>query len=351
VNFGYQERTLTVNETLDPTLPADPAAVQTQTVIDFQQLPFTQATEKVFSDVTEGRFDLVPQYAVGHLGSGMLMAMVGLGILFVGYLVAKYASRLVSTPICRRVDETLGRFSGRVVFYGIMFGVAGAVLTKMGAPLGGLAAMLAAAGFAIGLAFQGTLSNFAAGVLMLVFRPFKVGDLINAGGVLGKVNEIDLFTTTLDTPDNRRIIVPNSSISGGTIENVTYHKHRRIEVLVGVAYSADMDQTRTALQTAVDHQSQWMIPGEERGSKIILANLGSSAVEWKVRMWVDSTNYWPATEELTGEVKRQLDIANIAIAFPQLDIHIDSALGGLADSNSTRQRPYRRETFNVARAS
>jgi small conductance mechanosensitive channel len=353
VNIGYQERILIVNETLQPTLPAEPAAVPTEAVMEFRQLPFAEATEKIFSEVTEGKFELVPQYAVAHLGSGILMAMVGLGVLFVGYLIAKYVSRLVSTPICRRVDETLGRFSGRVVFYGIMFGVAGAVLSKMGTPLGGLAAMLAAAGFAIGLAFQGTLSNFAAGVLMLVFRPFKVGDLINAGGVLGKVNEIDLFTTTLDTPDNRRIIVPNSSISGGTIENVTYHKHRRIEVLVGVAYSADMDQTRASLQAAVDHQSRWMIPGVDRGSKIVLANLGASAVEWQLKLWVDTENYATAMEELTCEVKRQLDFANIPIAFPQLDIHLNSPIGGVADSTttSTRQRPIRRESFNVARAS
>jgi hypothetical protein len=132
VNIGYQERILIVNETLHPALPAEAATVPTEAVMEFRQLPFAEATEKIFSEVTEGKFDLVPQYAVAHLGSGILMAMVGLGVLFVGYLFAKYVSRLVSTPICRRVDETLGRFSGRVVFYGIMFGVAGAVLSKMG---------------------------------------------------------------------------------------------------------------------------------------------------------------------------------------------------------------------------
>ena len=209
------------------------------------------ATENMFSDAASGDYAAITDYATIHLGPSLVSAAIGLGVIFIGYMVAKYVSRVISGPICRKVDETLGRFVGKMTFYLILMGVTGAVLSSLGAPLGGLAAMLAAAGFAVGLAFQGTLSNFASGVLMMVFRPFKVGDVINAGGVTGKVNEIDLFTTTLDTPDNRRIIVPNSSISGGTIENISFHAHRRVEVCVGVDYSADMDQTRASLEAAV----------------------------------------------------------------------------------------------------
>lgn len=295
-----------------------------------------EATGRAIGELSRGNVAYLTEYATEHLGPALLFALAGLFVVFIGYLFASYCARVISKPVCSRVDETLGRFVGRVVFYGIMLSVIGAVLSKLGAPLGGVAAMLAAAGFAIGLAFQGTLSNFAAGVLMLVFRPFKVGDLITAAGVTGKVNEIDLFTTTLDTPDNRRIIVPNSSISGGTIENISFHPHRRIEVVVGVEYGADMQETRAALEAATATFASDIIPGEERGSVVVLANLGDSAVEWKVRAWVAAANYWPMTESLTGEVKRQLDAANIGIPFPQMDVHFDRFDG---EEEITRKRP------------
>lgn len=302
-----------------------------------------EATQSAVAQLTQGDISGLSQYALSHLGPSLLAAGIGLGMVFLGYLFAKYISDLISRPICRRVDETLGKFVGRVVFYSIVFGVTGSVLSKLGAPLGGLAAMLAAAGFAIGLAFQGTLSNFAAGVLMLVFRPFKVGDVINAGGVMGKVHEIDLFTTAIDTPDNRRIIVPNSAISGNTIENVTYNPHRRIEVLVGVEYQADLDRTREALQAAVTKFPMETIQGEGRGTAVILSNLGASSVEWKVRMWVASKDYWRMHELLTEQVKRQLDSASIGIPFPQLDIHVRREDGADEVLQRPRMRPMRRE--------
>ena len=297
--------------------------------------------QNMFSQAINGNYDPITQYATTHLGPSLIKAGVGLGVIFVGYLVAKYLSRIISGPVRRKVDETLGRFVGKMIFYTILVGVTGAVLSSLGAPLGGLAAVLAAAGFAIGLAFQGTLSNFASGVLMMVFRPFKVGDVVNAGGVIGKVNEIDLFTTTLDTPDNRRIIVPNSTISGGTIENVSFHLHRRVEVCLGVDYSADLDSTRAALEAAVTKFEMAMITGEGRGSAVVLSGLGDSAVDWKVRVWVAAENYWAVHEGLIGEVKRHLDAVDIGIPFPQLDVHL-SGDGVNVDSRS-RNRPARRE--------
>jgi small conductance mechanosensitive channel len=264
----------------------------------------------------------ISQYAQDTVIPNLLPAAIGLAVLFFGYFIANYLSRITSRPIRQRVDETLGRFAGRVVFYSVMGGLIFAVASKLGAPLGGLAALLAAAGFAIGLAFQGTLSNFAAGILMIVFRPFKVGDLVNVAGVSGKVNEIDLFTTTLDTLDNRRLIIPNSSISGAIIENISYHAQRRIEVVVGVDYAASLDETRRALQVAADTFAEQTVQGDDRGASIVLSNLGDSSVEWKVRMWVRSTEFWPLRESLIGEVKRQLDLAGISIPFPQMDVHV-----------------------------
>ena len=312
--------------------------------VDVNEHGIADATEVAIVQISEGDFSGLMEYATSHLGPAVMFAGFGLTVVFGGYLFAHYLSKVISRPICRRVDETLGKFVGKLVFYCILIGVTAAVLSKLGAPLGGLAAVLAATGFAVGLAFQGTLSNFAAGVLMLVFRPFKVGDLITAGGVTGKVNEIDLFTTTLDSADNRRIIVPNSAISAGTIENVSFHSHRRIEVVVGVDYNADLEQTRSALEAAAAALKPRTIEGEGRGATVVLSGLGDNAVEWKVRLWVATGDYWSALECLTGEVKQQLDSAGIAIPFPQLDVHFNQIDAGEMPRKRPRVRPMRRES-------
>lgn len=312
----------------------------TQTKNDSPDYGFDTTIDAVLS----GDYEAVNDYAVHTILPNLIPAAAGLMVVFIGYFVARYLSRVISKPIRQRVDETFGRFIGTAIFYSVMSGLIAAVASKLGAPLGGMAAILAAAGFAVGLAFQGTLSNFASGVLMIVFRPFKVGDFVNVAGVSGSVNEIDLFTTTLDTPDNRRLIIPNSAISGATIENVSFHAHRRIEVLVGVDYTASIELTRESLQKALDSFASETIPGEGRGSAVVLAELGDSAVAWKVRMWVNSADYWGMKEALTGEVKRQLDAANIGIPFPQLDVHlsrVDEAQPNLP--TRPRMRPSRRD--------
>ena len=252
----------------------------------------------------------------------LIPAGMALLILVVGYFVAKFLSRLASAPVKMKVDETLGKFTGKLVFYVLMIFVFIAVLGRVGVEVTSFAAIMAAAGFAIGLAFQGTLSNFASGVLLLVFRPFKVGDVINAAGITAKVYEIDLFTTTFDTPDNRRIVVPNSSIAGGTIENITFHGQRRLDVAVGVDYSADIDKTREVLTAAAESLKDATVQGDGRGYQIVLGDLGDSAVNWTVRMWVNAGDFWPTKEALTRAVKMHLDEAGIGIPFPQMDVHV-----------------------------
>lgn len=256
-----------------------------------------------------------------------LPAIMALLVLLVGYFVSNFLANLVSTPIRKRVDETLGRFAAKLVFYAIMVGTVLGVLGMFGINVASFAAVIAAAGFAIGLAFQGTLSNFAAGVLLLVFRPFKVGDIVNAAGIFGKVHEIDLFVTTFDTPDNRRIIVPNSSVTSGTIENVTHHPHRRVEVAVGVEYRADLDRTRKALESAAESLDTLLVRGEGRGYQVLLDKLGSSSVDWMVRFWTPREEFFKAREALTASVKRELDKAGIGIPFPQMDVHLDRRRG------------------------
>lgn len=249
-------------------------------------------------------------------------ALIALAILIIAYFVGKFLSRTASAPITRRVDATLGKFIGKLIFYAIMIFALLGVLGRYGISVAGFAAVLAAAGFAIGMAFQGTLGNFAAGIMLLVFRPFKVGDVINAAGITAKVDAIDLFTTTFDTPDNRRIIVPNGQIAGGTIENISFHTQRRVDVTTGADYSASIDETRKALEKAAESLSDKMIQGEGRGYQIVLGGLGDSSVDWTVRFWCNAADFWGVKEELTRAVKMHLDDAGIGIPYPTMDVNL-----------------------------
>ncbi len=264
-------------------------------------------------------------------GSAMLTSLIdkylvpavgALLIVIVAWFVARFLARIGSAPIRHRVDETLGRFVSKIIFWSVMIFAMLGVLGMFGVSVASFAAVLASVGFAVGLAFQGSLSNFAAGVLLLVLRPFKVGDVIETSGITATVNEIDLFTTTLDTPDNRRVTVPNSSVLSGNIENFSWHSERRAEVVVGVDYTADLRRTRQALQAAADALSELTVPGEGRGTQIVLASLGDSAVIWKVRLWTRTGDYWTVQERLAEAVKQSLDQQQIGIPFPQLDVHL-----------------------------
>ncbi len=273
--------------------------------------------------------------------------------LIVTYFVAKLLARWVSAGMCKRVDVTLGKFAGKITFYSVITLALTIILPRVGFEIAGLAAVMAAAGFAVGLSFQGTLSNFAAGILLLVFRPFKVGDMVIAAGVTGRVNEVDLFTTTFDTPDNRRLIVPNCSISSATIENISYHKERRVDVMVGVAYHASLDETRAVLVASAEALADKMIVGEKRGYQIILSNLGASSVDWTVRFWAATEDFFEVRERLTTEIKRQLDAHQIQIPFPQMQLHISepSPLSAAAASHPSLPIPKMNVSPNPVRGS
>jgi len=254
-----------------------------------------------------------------------LSAALALLAIFATMILASWARRIASTG-CRKagMEETLARFFGKiarwaVLVVGILF-----VLGMFGVETSSFAVIIGAAGLAVGMALQGTLGNFASGVMLLIFRPFKVGDVINAAGVVGKVFEIDLFSTVLDTPDNRRIIVPNGSVFGGTIENISHHATRRVEVAVGTDYGADLDAVRAVLDKAAAAVPTRI---EDPGHQVVLASLGDSCIDWKVRVWCNSGDYWGCMEETTRLVKMELDAAGIGIPFPQMDVHMDKLEG------------------------
>lgn len=307
---------------VDPAAPEDAGveeAADVSTTADQAEQAVSAATEQV-NDAIGGVFESIgiPPELVAYV----VPAITALLLLIVGYFIAKFLSRIAGAPIKKRVDETLGRFVSKIIFYGVMTCVLLAVLGSFGIPVTSFAAILGAAGFAVGLAFQGTLSNFAAGVLLLVFRPYKVGDVINAAGVTAKVTDLDLFTTVLNTPDNRRVIVPNSEIAGGTIENVTYHNERRVDVSVGVDYGASIDATRAALTTAAEKVSDLTVQGEGRGFAVVLGDLGDSAVNWTVRAWATGDDFFSLKEGLTQAIKESLEAAEIGIPYPTMDVNV-----------------------------
>lgn len=268
---------------------------------------------------------LTPENITLMVQEYLIPAVTALLLLFVVFIAAGWAKRIVKRGLEKtKVDVTLTKFFSNMARYAVLIVGFIAVLGRVGIETASFAAVLAAAGFAIGMAFQGTLSNFSAGIMLLFFRPFKVGDLVNVNGVVGVVDEIELFTTNLNTPDNRRIIVPNSSIFGNTIENMTYHELRRVDVSVGTDYSANLDQTRKVIEAACE-----TVAGrtESKGVEAYLVSLGDSAIDWEARVWCDSTEYLAIKDDLTKAVKNGLDAAGIGIPFPQRDIHIDGVLG------------------------
>jgi small conductance mechanosensitive channel len=243
-------------------------------------------------------------------------------LLIVARIVARWVGRSVARSMERGdVDATLVKFFSKLASTGIFVLAVIAALGVFGVETASFAAVLAGAGLAIGLAFQGTLSNFSAGVMLLVFRPFKVGDWVCVAGVSGGVDQIDLFTTTLDTADNRRLIVPNSSIFGTTIENVTYHDIRRVEVLVGTSYGADLDRVREVLEQVCRNLEGVLA---EPAPAVYLWELGSSSIDWRLRVWANTPDFWAVRERLTRAAKVALDNEGISIPFPQMDVHLDS---------------------------
>lgn len=238
-------------------------------------------------------------------------------LILVGFWLAKWGRKLTAkTCIKAKLDETISQFIGKGVYWLILVIVVLACLSIFGIETTSVAAVIGAAGLAVGLAFQGTLSNLAAGVMIIVFRPFKLGDVVTVDGKTGAVSEIDFFQTTLVTVDNRVIIVPNGKISGSTIENMSTKENRRVDVGVGVAYEADIDETRKVLEAAAKVEGAL----EDPETTIVMCNLGDSSVDWEVRVWCKSEDYWAVRERIVSSIKKNLDGAKIEIPYPQVTI-------------------------------
>lgn len=238
-----------------------------------------------------------------------------------GLYISKMLSNMVRRSLERqKVDVTLVRFGSNVVRWAILAVVGIACLGAFGIETTSFAAIIGAAGLAIGLAFQGTLSAIAAGAMLLILRPFKVGDVIGINGQTGIVEEIGLFTTTIYAFANHKLILSNKDVFGSAIENKTFDDMVRVDVDVGTDYSEDLDNVRAVLMAALE-----ALEGGER-PQVYLKALGGSSIDWSVRKWTTAQNYLALRDAITLATKKALDAADIGIPFPQMDVHIDGGL-------------------------
>jgi small conductance mechanosensitive channel len=218
-----------------------------------------------------------------------------------------------------RIDATLVTFFSSMAKYVVLAVTIIAVLNQFGVETTSLVAVLGAAGLAIGLALQGTLSNVAAGVMLLIFRPFKVDDFVEVAGHAATVTELNLFFTVMATPDNVRIVVPNSQIWGGSLKNYSANPTRRVDFVFGIAYDADIDKAFAAIRGVLEADGR-----VHKDPELFLAvgNLGDSSVDITVRAWVDAANYWPVKFDATKAIKERFDAEGVGIPFPTRTVHM-----------------------------
>jgi small conductance mechanosensitive channel len=240
------------------------------------------------------------------------------------FVVGRMVARLLSAMIVRatkkaRVDETLGRFLGNLAYIIMLSAVCITALGQLGVNTTSLTAGLAAAGFAIGMALQGSLGNVASGVLLVFLKPFRVGDLIDVGGTVGRVVEVQIFNTILLTPDNIRIILPNSTITGGTIRNLTAEPIRRIDLVVQCSYNDDLRAVKRFLEALIAQDERIL---EEPKPVVVVSELAESGVNFFVRPWVAGHDFLDVRFDLTEKVKLGFDDRGFTIPFPSRDVFV-----------------------------
>ncbi len=254
------------------------------------------------------------------------LSMYGLRLLYalvifvVGRWVAKALCNLIKRIMKKsEVDITLIKFVGSLSYIALMAFVIIAALNVLGIQTASFIAILGAAGLAIGLALQGSLANFAAGVLMIIFKPFKVGDLVEAAGETGVVEEIQIFTTQLLTPDNKTIIIPNGGLMSANITNYTMKGIRRVDMVFGIGYGDDIDKARQVIEEVLTSDDRVL---KDPKIQVVVSELADSSVNFTTRPWVNANDYWDVYFSTTEAVKKRFDAEGISIPFPQRDVHM-----------------------------
>jgi small conductance mechanosensitive channel len=269
---------------------------------------------------------LDPEFVVPLVASWGGRILAALAVFVIGRWITKAAIGWVRRGMSRAgIEETLARFLGNLIYIMLIALVVLTALSTLGINTTNFLAIVGAAGLAVGLALKDSLSNFAAGVMLVFFRPFKVGDFIEGAGISGSVDSIGIFSTVLKTPDNRVITVPNSLIYGTTITNYSAESRRRVDLLIGISYDDDIGRAKALIQGAIARESRVL---EEPASQLLLMELGASSVDIAVRVWVATSDYWNVRSDLLESIKKTLEGAGLSIPYPQRDIHIVSSVSG-----------------------
>lgn len=285
------------------------------------------SAEDVVKDKVEQATHIVPEagkWLESHselfiqYGVNILAAIV---ILFIGNIIVKTISNSVAKLLEKKqMDQAVVHFISSLVRYVLFVIVLIAALGKVGVQTASVVAVIGAAGLAVGLALQGSLANFAAGVLIVAFRPFKAGDYVEIGGVAGSVESIQIFQTVLTTPDNKMIVVPNGSVISSAIVNYSRHATRRIDYVIGVSYKADLKKTKEVITRVLESESRLL---QTPAPTVGVVALADSSVNFVVRPWVKTAEYWDVYFDLLQAIKEGLDAEGIEIPFPQMDVHLN----------------------------
>jgi small conductance mechanosensitive channel len=249
-----------------------------------------------------------------------LKVVAAIAILVLGRIAAGIVRGIVRRLLRKsKVDETLVSFISSLTYVAVMAFIVIAAISRLGVQTASFVAVMGAAGLAIGLALQGSLANFAAGVLMIIFKPFKVGDFISAGGVTGGVEAIGIFTTELKSPDNKKIIVPNAKVTADSITNFSAKEQRRVDMVAGVSYSDDLAKVRTVLEGILSEDERIL---KDPAPTIGVLELADSSVNFAVRPWVNTADYWDVFFATQEKIKQRFDAEGISIPFPQQDVYL-----------------------------
>lgn len=245
---------------------------------------------------------------------------VALAIFIVGRWIAKWITRVLRKVMTRsHLDDMLVNFLGNIVYMVLLLAVVMAALDHLGIQTTSLLAVFGAAGLAIGLALKDSLANFSSGVMIILFRPFKVGDFVEAGGVAGVVEEVRMFATIMRSGDNREIIIPNGQIYSGTIVNYSARDTRRIDLVFGIGYDDDIARARQIMEEILQQDERILA---DPAPAVAMAELGASSVDFNVRPWVKTSDYWAVRADLLEKIKLAFDANGISIPYPQRDVHL-----------------------------
>ena len=259
---------------------------------------------------------IVSEYAILY-GVKLIVALL---IFVVGKWVAnKFCCLLMASMNKKGVDPTLSQFVKNILYYLLLIIVIIAALGQLGIQTASFVAIVGAAGLAIGLALQGSLANFAAGVLMILFRPIKVGDFVEVSGVAGSVSEISIFATTLLTGDNKTVIIANADVTGGNITNFSTQATRRVDLVVGVAYDANIEQVKNELKALASADDRIL---KDKDVTIGVSELADSSVNLVFRPWVNAADYWGVRFDLNEKIKSRFQEVGIGIPYPTMDVNV-----------------------------